>query len=102
MWLSNSSPWIAVIPILTAECDCKYPRIIPARGSLKLFIGNVKGKDVFNDQLVGRFAHRLPLRKKEHQPTAYAAIEQTSSPSYLLQWSYLDAVTQSCPFRRFY
>jgi hypothetical protein len=88
MWLSHSLPWIAVIPILTAECDCKYPRIIPARGSLELIIGNVKSKDFFNDQLVGRFAHRFPLLEKELRPTDYAAIEQISSPSYLLHWPY--------------
>jgi hypothetical protein len=95
MSLSNSSPWIAVIPILTAECDCKYPRIIPARSSLKLIIGNVKGKDVFNDQLVGRFAHRFPLLEKELRPTDYTEIEQISSPSYLLHWSYFD-LSRTC------
>jgi hypothetical protein len=66
---------------LTAECDCKYPRIIGARSSLKLIIGNVKSKDVFNDQLVGRFSHRFPLLEKELRPTGYTAIEHISSPN---------------------
>jgi hypothetical protein len=80
MLLSHSSPGIAVIPILTAECECKHPRIISARSSsLKLIIGNVEGKDVFNDQLVGRFAHRFPLLEKELRPTDYTAIAQISS-----------------------
>lgn len=70
--------WIAVIPILSAECECKHPRIIAARSSLKLIIGNVKGKDVFNDQSVGRIVHRCPLLKWNSDPKVITLIEQIS------------------------
>jgi hypothetical protein len=74
---------------LTAECECKYPRIIPARSSLKLIIGNVKGKDVFNDQLVGRFAHRFPLLENSDQQVIPQSSKFRVQVS-LLHWSYFD------------
>jgi hypothetical protein len=56
-----SSPWIAVIPLLSAECECKYAQITGTRGSLKLIIGHFKGKGVFNNRLLGRLVHHYPL-----------------------------------------